>query len=232
MRRLPSCARATRGVELTVVGTIPEECHLIAANHISWLDTFVIGAVFTCWYVSKAETCSWPLLGWMAAANDTLFLRRGSVRAVWRMHAQIRDRFALGELVVVFPEGTTTDGTRVLDFYPALFQPAIDSRRPVVPLAISYHDEAADRATAVAYINDDPLWHSLRAVLEAPRTHARLALAPALATSDARRRALARHACEAVRCMQAPLPGPIATGNFPRSPAGREADLVADASTS
>jgi 1-acyl-sn-glycerol-3-phosphate acyltransferase len=203
---------------------------LIAANHISWLDTFVIGAVSPCWYVSKAETRSWPLLGWIAAANNTLFLRRGSARAVWHMNALIRDRFALGESVVVFPEGTTTDGTRVLDFYPALFQPAIDTPRPVVPLALSYHDRSAARTTAVAYINDEPLWQSLRAVLDAPRTRACLAIAPALAASGMRRRTLARDACATVRRMQSALPGPVST-DVPRFGAG-EPELTIEASTS
>src|SRR5512134_2554388 len=170
------CRRVLRllGVELKVLGTVPAGCHLIAANHISWLDVFAIAAVVPCWFVSKDDTRSWPFLGWMAVANETLFLRRGSARAAYRMSVEVRARLDAQQPVVIFPEGTTTDGTGVLDFYPALFQPAVDCARAVLPLAIRYRDVVAQPATAVAYINDDPLWTSLAAVLDAPRTEAHL----------------------------------------------------------
>jgi len=128
------CRRVLRVlcVDLEVFGTPPSGCHLIAANHISWLDAFVIGAVFPCWFVAKSEVRAWPLAGWMAAANDTLFLRRRSARAVYRMNADIRELLD-SQQAVVFPEGTTTDGSRVPNFFPALFQPATDWAVPVQP---------------------------------------------------------------------------------------------------
>jgi 1-acyl-sn-glycerol-3-phosphate acyltransferase len=190
------------GVDLRVVGTVPPGCNLIAANHISWLDVFVVGAVFPCWYVSKSETRAWPFIGWMAQANDTLFLRRWNARAAYRMNREVRARLESGEPVVVFPEGTTTDGTHVLDFYPALFQPAVDKAVPVLPLALCYRDAAGLPATAVAYIDEDPLWNSLREVLDAPRTEARLALDPVLDPRGRKRREFAADACHAIRRMQ------------------------------
>jgi 1-acyl-sn-glycerol-3-phosphate acyltransferase len=198
------CRKTLRvlGVDLRVVGTVPAGCHLIVANHISWLDTFAMGAVFPCWYVAKAETRAWPLLGWMAAANHTLFLRRQSARAVFRMNAEVRKLLESRQSVAVFPEGTTTDGTWVRDFYPALFQPAVDRGLTVLPLAISYRDEAAAAATSVAYIDDDPLWKSLAAVLEAPRTEARLVVDHALDGSSSSRRELAVRTCQAIRRAQ------------------------------
>jgi 1-acyl-sn-glycerol-3-phosphate acyltransferase len=211
------CSRATRvavrkrwcrqaldmlGVRLRLVGAVPADCHLFAANHISWLDVIAIGAVLPCWYVSKDEIRAWPFFGWMAAANDTLFLRRQSARAVYRMNAEIRTRLEQRQSVVVFPEGTTTDGTRVLPFYPALFQPAIDTAMPVLPLAISYFDATSAPDTAVAYIDDDPVWTSLRAVLDAPRTEVRLVLDHALAGEKRNRRELASRSCAAIRRLQ------------------------------
>jgi 1-acyl-sn-glycerol-3-phosphate acyltransferase len=199
--RMRWCRRVLRvlGVELRVVGVVPPGCHLIASNHVSWLDVFTIGAVFPCWFVAKDETRDWPFLGWMAAANNTLFLRRRSARAAYRMNAQIRARLEARQPVVVFPEGTTTDGSCVLNFYPALFQPAVDRELPVLPIAICYRDAASQAATAVAYIDDDPLWKSLCAVLDAPRTEARLVVGGSLSVADRRRRDLAGAACEAIR---------------------------------
>jgi 1-acyl-sn-glycerol-3-phosphate acyltransferase len=195
------CRRVLRvlGVGLEVVGTPPPGCHLIAANHISWLDAFVIGAVFPSWFLAKSEVRAWPFTGWMAAANDTLFLRRRSARAVYRMNAEIRTRLDARQSVVVFPEGTTTDGSRVLDFYPALFQPAVDRSVPVLPIAVCYRDATRLPAPAVAYIDDDPLWKSLRAVLDAPRTEACLVLDGILDPAGLKRRDLAKAACAAVR---------------------------------
>ena len=206
------------GVDLRVVGSVPSGCHLIAANHISWLDVFVIGAVLPCWYVAKDDTRSWPFLGWMAAANDTLFLRRASARAAYRMNVEIRARLNAQQSVVIFPEGTTTDGTRVLDFYPALFQPAVDMVLPVLPLAICYRDEAGHTATAVAYIDDDPLWKSLREVLDAACTEAQLVLDPALDPRGRKRREFASDACHAIRRLQNRDAAPVRSGE-PRASA-------------
>jgi 1-acyl-sn-glycerol-3-phosphate acyltransferase len=186
------------GVRLCVSGPVPFGCHLIASNHVSWLDVFAIGALFPCWFVSKAETRAWPVIGWLAAANETLFLRRRSARAAYRMNLEIRARLGSGQSVVIFPEGTTTDGSRVLPFYPALLQPAVDGGHRVLPMAVCYRDPAGRRTSAAAFIDDDPLWKSLRAVLDAPGIEAHLLLDDALVAAGRSRRELAARACGAV----------------------------------
>jgi 1-acyl-sn-glycerol-3-phosphate acyltransferase len=185
------------GIRLRVSGPVPFGCHLIAANHVSWLDVFAIGAMFPSWFVSKTEIRAWPLAGGIAAANDTLFLRRRSARAAYRMNAEIRARLGSGQSVVIFPEGTTTDGSRVLPFYPALFQPAVDGGHRVLPMAVCYRDAGGNRVAGAAYIDDEPLWTSLRVVLDAPGIEAHLVLDDALRAA-ASRRELAARACGAV----------------------------------
>lgn len=186
------------GVRLRVSGPVTSGCHLIASNHVSWLDVFAIGARFPSWIVSKAEIRAWPVFGLLAAANDTLFLRRGSPRAAYRMNAEIRARLGSGQSVVIFPEGTTTDGSRVLPFYPALFQPAVDGGNRVLPMAVCYRDPAGNHVAGAAYIDDDPLWKSLRAVLDAPGIEAHLLLDEGFAAAGCSRRELAARACSAV----------------------------------
>jgi 1-acyl-sn-glycerol-3-phosphate acyltransferase len=193
---------AALGVRLRVSGTVPHGCHLIAANHVSWLDVFALGATFPCWFVSKTEIRGWPVIGRLGEANDTLFLRRRSPRAAYRMNAEIRARLASRQSVVIFPEGTTTDGSRVLPFYPALFQPAVDGAHPVLPLAICYRDDAGRHAAAVAYIDDDPLWKSLRVVLDAPGMEVHLLLDDALQAAGRTRREMAARAWSAVAGLQ------------------------------
>lgn len=186
------------GVRLRVSGPVPFGCHLIASNHVSWLDVFAIGALFPCWFVSKAEIRAWPLAGGIAAANETLFLRRRSARAAYRMNVEIRARLGSGQSVVIFPEGTTTDGSRVLPFYPALFQPAQDGGHRVLPMAVCYRDPAGNRVAGAAYIDDEPLWKSLCAVLDASGIEAHLLLDDALAAAGRSRREMATRACGAV----------------------------------
>lgn len=186
------------GVRLRVSGPLPFGCHLIAANHVSWLDVFAIGAMFPSWFVSKAEIRAWPLIGWLAAANETLFLRRRSARAAYRMNAEVRARLGSGQSVVIFPEGTTTDGSRVLPFYPALFQPAVDGGHRVLPMAVCYRDAGGNRVAGAAYIDDEPLWTSLRVVLDAPGIEAHLVLDDALDAAGRSRGELATRACGAV----------------------------------
>ena len=81
---------------------------------------------------------NWPVIGWLAARNDTVFLRRGSCGHARIINAEIGAQLDGGRNVAVFPEGTTTDGTRVLHFHAALLQPAIASGHPVQALAIRY----------------------------------------------------------------------------------------------
>ena len=126
------------GIELEPRGTPVEPGCMLVANHISWVDIFVINAMAPAAFVSKAEVRNWPVIGWLAARNDTIFLRRGS-----RGHARIINEetaaaLDAGRNVAIFPEGTTTDGSQLLHFHAALLQPAIACGHPVQTLALQY----------------------------------------------------------------------------------------------
>ncbi|MBI1906429.1 MAG: 1-acyl-sn-glycerol-3-phosphate acyltransferase [Rhodocyclales bacterium] len=168
-RRLLRCL----GVELQAQGAAVPPGSLIVANHVSWLDVFVINALVPSAFVAKAEVRRWPLIGWLAARNDTVFLQRGN-----RGHAGVVNR-EIGSLlggernVTVFPEGTTSDGTQVLHFHAALLQPAITSGRIVQPLALSYRTPAGTRCHAPVYDGEVTLGQSLARILAAPRIIAR-----------------------------------------------------------
>jgi len=80
--------------------------------------------------------------------------------------------------VAIFPEGTTSDGACVMPFRPALFQAAVDERRGVLPLSLSYHDPYGERCTAAAFVGDMSLLQSLRRIAFAPRIVARATILP------------------------------------------------------
>ena len=190
---------------------------LIVANHISWLDIFVINALEPARFVSKAEVRGWPLIGWLSAKHDTVFLRRGSRGHARLINAEIADVLGRGAYVALFPEGTTTDGTHVLHFHGALLQPALNVGRPVLPVALSYWEADGTRSLAPRYDGDVSLGQCLRAVASRPRLTARLVALPALGLDGADRRTVAQQARAAivVGAGLAPVAAEAAPGEIP-----------------
>ncbi len=100
---------------------------LIVTNHISWLDVFVLNAVVPMRFVAKSEVRRWPVIGWLCARAQTLFIERGNARSAARINVHLVELLQREECLAVFPEGTTTDGTQVAHFHSSLLQPAIDA---------------------------------------------------------------------------------------------------------
>jgi len=97
----------------------------VVANHSSWLDIFALNAGKRVYFVSKDEVAGWPGIGWLARATGTVFIRRNPREA--REHVEtFRGRLAAGHRLLFFPEGTSTDGKRVLPFKPTLFAAFLD----------------------------------------------------------------------------------------------------------
>lgn len=138
---------------------------LIVANHVSWLDIFALNAARPVAFVSKAEVRGWPLIGWLAAKTDTVFLRRGSRGHAKVVNAEIDALLNADKDVALFPEGTTTDGSHLLGFHGALLQPAVETGRPVQPVAISYHAADGRRSPAPAYAGDTTMVECMAAIL-------------------------------------------------------------------
>jgi 1-acyl-sn-glycerol-3-phosphate acyltransferase len=109
---------------------------LCVANHASWIDIFALNASDRVVFVAKEEVASWPGIGWLARATGTAFIRRAR-RDAGRQAEMLRARVAAGERLVVFPEGTSSDGLRVLPFRPALFAAATPPAR-VQPVTLRY----------------------------------------------------------------------------------------------
>ena len=107
-------------------GALPERC-LLASNHVSWLDIFVINAILPATFVSKADVARWPLVGRMCTRAGTLYIERGSKSGARRANHSITRTLESGTVVAICPEGTTSHGDRLLPFHAALFQPAVDA---------------------------------------------------------------------------------------------------------
>lgn len=171
------------GVELEVRGAAPTAGCLLVANHVSWLDIFVINAAWPAAFISKAEVRDWPLFGWLAIRNETVFLRRGSRGHARVVNAEIAALLGNGQHVALFPEGTTTDGSFVHPFHGALLQPAIDAGATIQPVAIAYRLPDGRYTRAPAYDGDVSLGASLQAIVAERRIVARLLVTEPLSTS-------------------------------------------------
>ena len=113
------------GLRFTVLGTPLRGPGAIVANHSSWLDIFALNARMKVLFVAKSEVAGWAGIGWLARATGTVFIRRDRAEVSSQI-ATFRAMLAAGHRLVFFPEGTSTDGLRVLPFKPALFATFVD----------------------------------------------------------------------------------------------------------
>ncbi len=134
------------GVRIIVHGTI--ETHrplLIVANHSSWKDIIVLAAVADVVFIAKSEVKSWPVFGWLARWQRSVFIERERRRETGAQVNEVAKRLADGEIVVLFAEGTTSDGNRVLGFKSSLFGAAASA------VAASPTGDVAIQPVAIAY---------------------------------------------------------------------------------
>src|ERR1700749_1169684 len=137
------------GVHITIVGQpVRNRGVLMVANHTSYLDIIVLGAATRVSFVAKSEVNSWPFFGLMGRHYETVFAERSRRSQAGVARDQIRERLLEGDALVLFPEGTSNDGNRVLPFKSALMgaaesQVGTDANGkpiyvPVQPVSVSY----------------------------------------------------------------------------------------------
>ena len=116
----------------------PPTSGLLIANHLTYMDILLLSSMTPCCFLSKAEVRRWLVFGWIAQLAGTIFLDRKNPAALLRANDQLRALLAQGVLVVLFPEGTTSDGSSVLPFHASLFQTTVESDIPLTPAYITY----------------------------------------------------------------------------------------------
>jgi lyso-ornithine lipid O-acyltransferase len=127
----------------SVSGDIPK-AGLLFCNHLSYLDVFAISVVTPAVFVSKSEVRSWPLFGWFAAISGTVFVERARRLTVGEVNREVEAALAAGALVVIFPEGTSTDGKAILPFRTSLLEPATEGNHEIHVGWLHYELEPGD----------------------------------------------------------------------------------------
>lgn len=145
---------------------------LYVANHVSYLDILVLGSLLDAAFVAKAEVAGWPLIGWLAKLGRTLFVERRALVSAKQRDA-IAARLAVGDSLVLFAEGTSSNGCGVLPFKSALFG-SLHAADPhgdlaVQPITLAYRSEGRPldptRPTAYAWYGDMTLLPHLWRIL-------------------------------------------------------------------
>ncbi len=197
-RRARLVARSARrtlailGVRPEARGEPPEGAVLVVANHVSWLDVYVLNAVLGgARHVAKMEVADWPVAGGIARGFATFFHRRGACRDAARVKDAVAAALRAGERVVVFPEGTTSEGHGVGPFHAAFLQAAVDAGVPVQPVAVRYPGPDGRPDPAAAFVGDMTFLASVARVLGRARLEAHLTFGPAILPGGRTRRELA-----------------------------------------
>ena len=165
---------------------------VVVANHVSWLDIFVINAMHPCRFVAKSDIRDWPVLGTLCVKSDTIFISRGSTRDVRKTFKNLVASIGAGDRIAFFPEGTTAAQGTLLPFHANLFEAAIDAAVPVQPLALRYFDPTGTLHAGVDYIGDTTFWESMLIILRGPAVHAQILVLPMVAVHGSDRRSVAR----------------------------------------
>lgn len=188
-------------LRLTIKGEISNRPTLFVANHISWLDIACLRAVLDVTFVAKEEVRRWPVVGGMAARAGTIFFARGSDYDTALTADRMTWTLTQRQHLLIFPEGTTSDGRGVRHFHARLYQAAVRTRTRVQAVALSY-PHAHGVHPAAPFVDNDNLARHLWALLAEDRLTVRMAFCAPLPAAGQQRRILANrtHAqvCEAI----------------------------------
>jgi 1-acyl-sn-glycerol-3-phosphate acyltransferase len=163
---------------------------LLVSNHVSWLDIMAINSVSPARFVSKAAVRHWPVVGWIVECGNTLFIERESKRDALRVVHQVAESLQAGDVVAVFPEGTTSDGHAVRPFHANLLQAAVSTCTPVQPIVLRFSDAANAVSPAAPYTGDMTLVDSIWSIVGTRGLKVRVTLLPPVPSEGVSRREL------------------------------------------
>jgi len=190
---------------VTVIGERPATPMLWVSNHVSWTDIALLGKLTPLSFLSKSEVRGWPIAGWLAAKAGSLFIRRGAGDSQL-IREQMTRHLQQSLPLLMFPEGTTTDGGSVRTFHGRLFSAAIESQVSLQPVAIRYLRNGELDRIAPFVGNDDLLSHLLR-LFAHEQAEVEIHLLEPIACEQQERAVLAFRAQEMIRRVITGRPG-------------------------
>ena len=185
-----SCRTGLRRLQIGVSahGDFPAR-GLLVSNHLSYLDILVYSSLSPCVFVSKKEVRRWPIFGLMACMAGTVFIDRARSSDARRVNSEMHHALGLGAVVILFPEGTSSDGTSVLPFRPALFEGPISAGESITPAHLRYEVSDGSPETDVCYWGEMTFFPHLLRLLSRRGVRATIRFAPKASKFDDRKAA-------------------------------------------
>ncbi|WGQ20551.1 lysophospholipid acyltransferase family protein [Taylorella equigenitalis] len=184
IRRLSKALVRSTGIKIQYKGTpVLEGPVLIVANHVSWLDIFLLNCKRINRFIAKVEIKSWPIVGWMVSAVGTIYIDRSSRQGLKEINEKMAESFSKGDSVGLFPEGTTTEGFTVLPLFSGLFDVAIKMEIPVQPVALLFTYKG-ERSGRVAFVGDQSLMKNLWILLSSRKVGVTVKYLPMMQMPD------------------------------------------------
>ena len=181
---------ASLGIEYRLEGQPPTR-GLVVCNHLSYIDILVLSAAMPCFFVAKIEIGGWPFFGKAARSGGTIFVDRSSLASAQSVAEQMTERLMLPIPipVLLFPEGTSTDGSEVIRFHSRLIDPATSLRVPITTVAIRYAIEDGTEERELCWYGDETFVNHLWKVLGVAGFEADLRFGESHVYTDRRRAA-------------------------------------------
>ena len=199
-----SCRRSLRifGTEVNVVGKVPERGYVVC-NHLGYMDILVISALAPVTFVAKREVKDWPVFGWIAQLAGTLFVHREIRTHVGKVADEIETALNQGAIVVLFPEGTSSDGKTLLPFRSPLLEPVARNGHLVTSALITYQLTDGDVGEEVCYWGDMTLVPHVLNLMSKKTLRARIQFAPSRTRTEDRKELARRLHAEVVAMLAA-----------------------------
>lgn len=143
----------------------PPDNTMFVGNHISWSDIHALNSTVPLRFIAKSDIRHWPIFGYLAEKNNTLFIDRSNKRDAKRTIESAVASLNAGDNLCFFPEGTTTDGTKIQPFKTSLIQAAIEAKSTIWPVAIFYPNEQGAANVKASYADDTTLQESMQNIL-------------------------------------------------------------------
>jgi 1-acyl-sn-glycerol-3-phosphate acyltransferase len=191
-----ACLSRALPLQVRITGIPPQQPMLWVSNHVSWLDIPLLGMLAPLSFLSKAEVRQWPLLGWLAGKAGTLFIQRGGNRSA-EVNRELCAHLQQQRHLLLFPEGSTSDGSYLRAFHPRLLASAIDSGVALQPVAIRYVRNGR-LCQLSPFIDDDDLLRHLLRLLSHEAVEVEIRLLEPIPSQAASRDQLARQARERI----------------------------------
>jgi 1-acyl-sn-glycerol-3-phosphate acyltransferase len=157
---------------------------MFVANHISWIDIHALNSIIPTRFIAKSDIQSWPVFGFLAKKSNVLFIsrekRQDAARVVHMTNRSLLD----GDTLCLFPEGTTTDGTKIKPFKSSIIQGAIHANAVIWPIAFRYPRKDGSANTEIAYADETTLIESILQVLQQKQVIVELHFLAPITTSE------------------------------------------------